>query len=349
MLLVTHEIYMRRCIELAALGLGHVSPNPMVGAVLVHNNRIIGEGYHQQFGEAHAEINCLNSVSADDQVRIKDATLYVSLEPCNHFGKTPPCTMAILQAGIQKVVVGSLDPNPMVAGAGVRHLREKGIEVIELKDYQEAGLLNRRFWINQTLQRPYLILKWAQSADGFIGQTGKKIAISNAYSNRLVHQWRSEEDAIWAGYRTVLNDNPRLSTRLLPGRSPQRVIYDREANLDQNLAVFEQSVPLHYYHSRVESSKGIFLNPSDYLSALLKDLYEKQIGSVLVEGGASLILELFQSGFYDEVRVIQSQVQLHQGVSAPTQPHDLNLQESFTLGGDDIQIFTRHQSETCYS
>lgn len=340
---------MRRCIELAALGLGHVSPNPMVGAVLVHQNRIIGEGYHQQFGEAHAEINCLNSVSADDRVRIKDAILYVSLEPCNHFGKTPPCTMAILQAGIQKVVVGSLDPNPMVAGAGVRYLREKGIEVIELKDHQEVGLLNRRFWINQTLQRPYLILKWAQSADGFIGQTGKKIAISNAYSNRLVHQWRSEEDAIWAGYRTLVNDNPRLSTRLIPGRSPQRVIYDREANLDQNLAVFEQSVPLHYYHSRVESSKGIFLNPTVYLSALLKDLYEKQIGSVLVEGGASLLLELFQSGFYDEVRVIQSQVQLHQGVSAPTQPHDLHLQESFTLGGDDIQIFTRHQSETCYS
>ncbi len=346
---MTHEIYMKRCIELATLGMGHVSPNPMVGAILVHQNRIIGEGYHQKFGEAHAEINCLNSVSPDNQAFIQDAIMYVSLEPCNHFGKTPPCTMAILQAGIQKVVVGSLDPNPMVAGKGISHLREKGVEVIELTDQKAARLLNRRFWINQTLRRPYLILKWAQSADGFIGQTGKKMAISHVYSNRLVHQWRSEEDAIWAGYRTLLNDNPRLSTRLVPGRSPQRIIYDREANLDKNLAVFDQSVPLHYYHSTAESSQGIFINPSDYLSALLNDLYEKQIGSVLVEGGASLLNELFQSGYYDEVRIIQSPIQLHKGVSAPTQPHDLNLQESFTLGGDDIQIFTRHQSETCYS
>lgn len=340
---------MKRCIELAALGMGHVSPNPMVGAVLVHQNRIIGEGYHQKFGEAHAEINCLNSVSTQDQALIKDATLYVSLEPCNHFGKTPPCTLAILQSGIQQVVVGSVDPNPMVAGKGISHLHEKGIEVIELPDQKAARILNRRFWINQTMQRPYLILKWAQSADGFIGQTGKKMAVSNGYSNRLVHQWRSEEDAIWAGYRTLLNDNPRLSTRLVPGRSPQRIIYDRTANLDRNLAVFDSNALIHDYHSTPGITEGIFINPSDYLSALLNDLYEKQIGSVLVEGGASLLNELFQSGYYDEVRVIQSPVQLHQGVSAPILPHDLNLQESFTLGGDDIQIFSRHQSEKCYS
>ncbi|HNF72814.1 MAG TPA: bifunctional diaminohydroxyphosphoribosylaminopyrimidine deaminase/5-amino-6-(5-phosphoribosylamino)uracil reductase RibD, partial [Chitinophagaceae bacterium] len=239
----THDYFMQQCLELAGKGLAQVAPNPMVGAVLVYQNQIIGKGYHQQYGQAHAEVHCLNSVLPEHRNYIPDSTLYVSLEPCSHFGKTPPCCHRILEEGIRKVVIATQDPNPEVHGRGVSLLREQGVEVIEGICSEQARFLNRRFFTFHEKQRPYLVLKWAESVEGYIGKKGERIQLSGEETHRTVHRWRSEEQAIWVGYETARNDNPQLNVRLAEGKHPLRLVFDRDLSLPSSLHLFQTAQP----------------------------------------------------------------------------------------------------------
>lgn len=319
---VTHSMYMQRALQLARLGLGHVSPNPMVGCVIVHNNQVIGEGYHQQYGQPHAEVNAINSVKNPEL--LSNCTLYVTLEPCCHYGKTPPCSELIISKKIKKVVIACLDPNPMVAGKGVAQLEKAGVEVIVGVLENEAKLLNKRFFTNISQKRPYIILKWAQSKYGYTGVLhGQPVWLTNAYSRQLVHQWRSQEDAVLVGYRTAIFDNPQLTVRNFSGRNPVRIVLDKNLNLPATLHVFN-----HQAHTIVinpikqEKKENItYLKvDNDNLPQILKALYECGIGSVLVEGGTATLQKFISFNLWDEARVFYTQHLLSNGVKAPELP-----------------------------
>ena len=241
------ETYMKRCLDLAMLGLGDTAPNPMVGAVIVHNDTIIGEGFHEKFGSSHAEINALNSVT--DRTLLKDSALYVNLEPCSHTGKTPPCADSIIEYGIPEVVTGMADPNPLVAGKGLRKLMDAGVKVINGVLGDQCFELNRRFVTFHVRKRPYIILKWAQTSDNFIDvlrdqpDIQQPTWISNEISRMVVHKWRSEEQAILVGTRTAQMDNPRLNVREWPGKSPVRLVIDRNLKLPKSLNLFDNRSP----------------------------------------------------------------------------------------------------------
>lgn len=286
------EKYMRRALELARHGLGNTSPNPMVGAVIVDNSgRIIGEGYHRRCGEGHAEVNAIASVADADRGALRDATMYVTLEPCSHYGKTPPCAKLIIDTGIPRVVVGAGDPFKEVAGRGIRMMREAGIEVAEGIMAAESRALNRRFMTAHEQQRPFVTLKWARSADGFMDSDradGLPAKFSTPLTAMLVHRLRSLHDAILVGSGTALADNPRLDCRLWPGRSPRPVVIDRRGRLDE---------------ASLWMSNPIILTDSDDLESNLKTLYSKGITSVLVEGGAELLQSFINSGLWDAARI----------------------------------------------
>ncbi len=318
------EIYMHRCLELARLGAGAVAPNPMVGAVLVYGNRIIGEGYHHFYGGPHAEVNCLASVSDDDRLLIALATLYVSLEPCSHFGKTPPCTNLVLANGIKKVVIGSRDPHLAVNGQGISLLRKEGVEVTTGVLEAECQNLNKRFFTYHTKERPYVVLKWAQSANGFIsGDQEDRLYISNAYTNRLVHQWRQEESAICIGTNTAIRDNPSLDNRHWSGKSPVRLLLDRNLRVPQTLALFDNSqatIIFNYWKEGEENGVRYCQidKNEDFLQAVVKACYKMQLQSILVEGGAKLLQSFIVAGLWDEARVITNQsLQVAAGIAAP--------------------------------
>ena len=324
-----HEKYIFRCLEIAKNGLGRTAPNPMVGAVIVHRDRIIGEGFTSPFGGPHAEVNAIASVADKDLLR--EATLYVSLEPCSHFGKTPPCTNLILEHGIPKVIIGIADPHDKVAGAGIKKLRDGGCEVV-------AGILedacrehHSRFLTYHEKKRPFIILKWAESSDGFIAPTQEKRSqkkepywISSSHSRQLVHKWRTEEQAILVGTRTALEDNPRLSARTWVGQYPLRVVIDRKLTLPENLHLFDGTAPTLVFHDRGNLPKP---RPQTQFSAIDFDadlpaqiceaLYEKQIISLLVEGGARTHGGFISSGLWDEARIFTGTRPLGEGVSAP--------------------------------
>jgi len=343
----TNEQYMQRCLELALKGAGNVAPNPMVGAVLVHDNRIIGEGWHQQYGGPHAEVNCIASVKPDDQSLIAASTMYVSLEPCAHFGKTPPCSNLIIEKQIPKVVIGCRDPFPEVNGKGVERLQSAGVEVVIPVLEKECRDLNKRFFTYNQEQRPYIILKWAQTADGFIGSTDhNRLLISNEFSNRLVHQWRSEEIAIMVGTNTALLDNPKLTNRYGNGPQPVRVVVDRTLRLPDTLQLFQPGLKtiilndmkegivdhLHY----VQLSKGG--QPVQQIAAAL---HRENIQSVLIEGGAALLQSFIDAGLWDEVRIItNTQLQVQEGVKAPVM-RGADLISEIELGTDLIQFFKK--------
>ncbi|RYY15177.1 MAG: bifunctional diaminohydroxyphosphoribosylaminopyrimidine deaminase/5-amino-6-(5-phosphoribosylamino)uracil reductase RibD, partial [Chitinophagaceae bacterium] len=233
-----HKLYMRRAIELAKLGAGNTGSNPMVGAVLVYNDRIIGEGYHRKYGEAHAEVNCLEAVDAADEVFVAESTMYVSLEPCCHYGKTPPCADLIIAKGLKKVVIGCRDPFPRVNGKGIEKLNKAGIDVVHGVMEKECLELNKRFFTFHTRQRPYIILKWAQTSDHFIASGNKaRLMITNEFTNRLVHKWRNEEMSIMVGTNTVREDNPSLTTRLWTGQNPVRFVVDNSLKLPAGLNI----------------------------------------------------------------------------------------------------------------
>ena len=315
---------MQRCLQLAGLGLGDVAPNPMVGSVLVYGNRIIGEGYHMQYGQAHAEVNCLNSVDVSEKHLISSSTLYVSLEPCSHQGKTPPCTDLIINNNIPKVVIGCRDPFEKVNGLGVKRLLEAGIEVIENVLEDSCINLNKRFFTFHQFQRPYIILKWAQSIDHKIaGNNNEKIAISNDISNRLVHKWRSEEGSILIGTNTAQSDDPSLTTRLWRGQNPVRLIIDPNLRLPMSLRVFDHQVKTIVFNNSMEKEENnlvfIKLDTHSFITSLIMKLYTLNIQSVIVEGGAKTLQSFIDEGLWDEARVIiNTQLIIHEGIRAPS-------------------------------
>lgn len=320
------EKYMARCIQLARCGKGHTRPNPMVGAVVVCGGRIIGEGFHRKAGEAHAEVNAIAAVK--DEKLLEDSTLYVSLEPCSHWGKTPPCASLILQKRIPRVVIGCLDPFPEVSGRGVQMLREAGVEVVTGVLEKEARELNKAFMTLHTCKRPYVILKWAQSADGFIdarrGDVSRAPArLSSARSLRMVHRLRSEVGAILVGTRTALLDNPSLTVRLWAGLSPLRVAIDRARRIPPTYRLFDGSVPTLIFTAGELPADG---NNLTYVGAdfsrplvpqILAELAGRKIDSLLVEGGAQLLTSFLEAGLWDEARVETAPVCLGSGIEAP--------------------------------
>lgn len=336
-----HESFMQRCLDLAALGQGHVAPNPMVGAVLVHEGRIIGEGYHRVYGQAHAEVNCVKSVAPEMERFISQSTMYVSLEPCAHHGKTPPCTDLIISQRIPRVVVGCMDSFSAVSGRGIKLMQDAGIEVITGVLEKECRELNKRFFTFHEKQRPYIILKWAQSPDGYIAPPdGTPVRISHPYTDRLVHQWRSHETGIMVGTRTAIADNPQLTTRLWAGNDPVRLVVDRRLK-----------VPKHY-HLRDGAAPTVFITEMEgdpatnirldfeqpLLPQLLPVLYEREIQSVMVEGGPYLLQQFIEGGYWDEARIITGQHTLGSGLPAPVLTKAV-LKETIGLHGDRVAVY----------
>lgn len=336
-----HNEYMARCLELAQNGSGNVAPNPMVGAVIVNNGRIIGEGYHAQCGEPHAEINAINSVK--DKTLLADSTLYVSLEACSHFGKTPPCTQRILDEKIPRVVFATTDPNPKVSGRGVEMLRQEGVDVTVGVLEDEAKELNRKYMTFHTLQRPYIIFKWAQTLDGFIDkvrQPGEKPEwITNDLARSLVHKWRSEEQAIIAGTNTIEKDNPQLNVRCWNGKNPVRVIVDRRLRLPRTANVFDGSQQTLLFmgnNSNALARKSEFAGidnlelvvldfAKNIETQMLKELAERQIISAIIEGGATFMGSFIKKDLWDEARVFIGNRFFGQGIVAPALQGKLHM------------------------
>jgi diaminohydroxyphosphoribosylaminopyrimidine deaminase/5-amino-6-(5-phosphoribosylamino)uracil reductase len=351
--LTSDEIFMQRCLTLALLGKGNVAPNPMVGAVLVHNDRIIGEGYHRQYGGPHAEVNCLASVDEQDLPLIPFSRMYVSLEPCAHFGKTPPCADLIIRNKIPEVIIGCRDPFTEVNGKGIEKLKAAGISVTTGILEEACRELNKRFFTFHTLHRPYIVLKWAQSADGKIASAHTtRTRISNPYTDRLVHAWRAEEMAIAVGTNTVLMDDPSLTTRLHPGHHPVRLLPDLELKLPQSLHVFDQeqtTIVFNLKRHDVElekpvSEQGRLLHyqvteDTSLVAQMVHACYRLQLSSVLVEGGARFLQSFIDEGEWDEARVITNeQMQIGEGLAAP-QLHGATLVTEQKLFTDSVKFF----------
>jgi diaminohydroxyphosphoribosylaminopyrimidine deaminase/5-amino-6-(5-phosphoribosylamino)uracil reductase len=342
-----HERFMLRALELAALGRGSVSPNPMVGCVIVHetesSSRIIGEGWHQRYGDWHAEVNAVRSVQSEDAHLLPESTVYVTLEPCSHWGKTPPCANLLIEKQVKRVVCCNDDPNPLVSGQGFERLRAAGITV-ETGVLSEPGRrLNARFFTFFEQQRPYLILKWAETADGFIsGPNGQPIAISGQLAQRLVHRWRSEEDAIMVGTTTARIDNPRLNVRQWTGRNPTRIVIDKSLQLPGSLHLFDNTQPtLVYNFQKTEISDQTTyqqLHPDQpFLPQLLADLHARRVQSAFVEGGSTLLNSLLDAGLWDELRVFRSPKLAGDGVKAPTIRGAVQSREM--IGRDELSIY----------
>ncbi len=336
---------MQRCLELASRGAGKVAPNPMVGAVLLYDDRIIGEGYHESYGQAHAEVNCIQSVHPLDQALIEKSTLYVSLEPCAHHGKTPPCTELIIRYKIPRVVIACNDPYQEVNGKGIELLKTAGVEVTVGVLESAAKILNQRFICCQEKKRPYIILKWAQSADGKIAANGNhRTYISNEYTNILVHRWRSEEAAILVGAGTAIMDNPALTVRAWKGNNPLRLLIDRNLKTPASAQLLDQSVPTIVFNSIKESTSTnlrycLIKQTDDFIPAMLEILMKEKIQSILVEGGAEILNAFIQKGLWEEARIItNTALQIGQGLAAPILK-DAFLKEAFQLHTDHIQFY----------
>jgi diaminohydroxyphosphoribosylaminopyrimidine deaminase/5-amino-6-(5-phosphoribosylamino)uracil reductase len=334
------EFFMRRALELATLGRGHVSPNPLVGCVIVRDNQIISEGWHHQYGGPHAEVDAVQNLT--DKGLVAGSTVYVNLEPCSHFGKTPPCADMLIAHRPAKVVVANLDSNPLVAGNGIKKLRGAGIEVITGILEKEGRLLNQRFFTAMEKGRPYIILKWAQTADGFIArQNHDSKWISNVYARQLVHRWRTEEDAFMIGGRTAAHDNPQLNVRDWTGRNPVRVVIDRYLRLPDTLHLFDGTQRTLCYnvlkHEERPNISFVRLDENDFLVNLLHDLHRQKIQSVVVEGGTTILQLFIERGLWDEARVFTSPQRFGKGVSAPV----LNgtLTEQVPVATDLLQRF----------
>ena len=340
-----HETYMHRCIELALSGNGNVASNPMVGAVLVYQDKIIGEGFHRQYGQAHAEVNCINQVPQHLYSVIKDATLYVSLEPCNHFGKTPPCSDLIVQHQIKKVVIGCTDIFEKVNGSGIAKLQAAGVEVIANVLEKECRLLNKRFFTFHEKKRPYIILKWAVTANQKIAaSTNERLLITNAFTNTLVHQWRSEEAAILVGTNTAKADNPALNNRYwIGGKQPIRLVIDKHLQLDQSLQLFNQeqrTIVFNFLKNEVDRNvQYIQLNLNeDVITQILTACYQQNIQSIIIEGGAKLLQSFIDKQLWDEARVITNQdLMVNEGLNAPAFSGELIEEEK--IFSDSIQYF----------
>lgn len=341
-----HEIYMQRCLQLAQLGAGYVSPNPMVGAVIVYNDKIIGEGYHQKYGQPHAEVNAVNQVlrnHTNAAELLQQATIYVSLEPCAHYGKTPPCADLIIKHNIPTVVVGCRDPFDQVDGKGIEKLQQAGVEIITGILEQECRDLNKRFFTRVQKQRPYIILKWAQTADGFFApDDGSQHWITGPESRRLVHQWRTEEDAVLVGKNTARIDNPQLNARYWEGRNPKRIVIDRNLELDKTLHLFDNSIETLVFNAVKTDIKGntkyIALEDFNYYvpQYIIYQLYLQDIQSVIIEGGAYTLNTFIESGLWDEARVFTGDSVLRNGIKAPACTGHIG--QELIVGQDRLQV-----------
>jgi diaminohydroxyphosphoribosylaminopyrimidine deaminase/5-amino-6-(5-phosphoribosylamino)uracil reductase len=340
--------YMRRCLELAEIGMGTVSPNPMVGCVIVAKGKIIGEGYHKKIGQAHAEVNAINNVferfgeAAPDLLKL--ATVYVSLEPCAHFGKTPPCADLLIKHQVKRVIICNADPFPEVNGRGMEKLKAAGIEVDQGMLAEEGKILNKRFFTRIEKQRPYIILKWAQTANGyFTPLINQKRWISNPLSKKLVHKWRSEEDAILVGKKTVMTDNPELNTREWPGNNPIRIVIDKHLDISVSSHVYnDQAKTIFLNEVKTDVSRNIhFVQMEDmtfYLPQKIAfQLYLMDIQSVIIEGGANVLNQFITAGLWDEARVIKSSTNWQDGVNAPQISG--HLEEVIPLNSDNLFIY----------
>lgn len=355
----SHEKYMKRCLELAEKGFGKVAPNPMVGCVIVHDGKIIGEGFHQQYGTAHAEVNAINSVGMHNYASLRNATLYANLEPCSHFGKTPPCADLIIRYKIKYVVIGTLDPNPLVAGKGIHKLASSGCDVKVGVLEDECRELNKRFFTFYEKKRPYIILKWAQTKDNYLGILNLKTQISNLKSQKLVHQWRSEEQAIMVGTNTALTDNPKLTVRKVhpagnfsngvKGKNPLRIVIDRDLKIPSRFHLLDGSVPTIVFTSKKKSGKRnlefILIDfDKNVLKQILDELYKRNIQSLIIEGGSKLLNSFIGQNLWDEARVFSGKNTLLEiagkkasGVEAPEiKASSANKRK---IGNDELKIY----------
>ena len=321
--MLTDERFMQRCIDLARLGQGYVAPNPMVGAVVVYNGKIIGEGYHHKFGAAHAEVEAIQSVK--EQQLLAEATVYVSLEPCAHVGKTPPCADLLIEKHVKKVVIGCVDSFSKVSGKGIERLKNAGIEVVVGILEKECRELNKRFFTFHEKQRPYVILKWAQSKDGFLDKLRRNDEkgvhwISSPETKALVHKWRSEEQSILVGRKTVQNDNPTLTVREFSGENPIRILIDSQLQLKSEYNIFSDEAPTIVFNriknDKVGSVEWIKIAETD-TQLILDELYKRNIQSVFVEGGSRTLQYFIFGNVWDEARVIVGNTNLLEGTKAP--------------------------------
>ena len=330
---------MRRCIELASKNIGYTYPNPLVGSVVVCDNKIIGEGSHERYGESHAEVNAINSVK--DKRLLKNSTLYVNLEPCNHYGKTPPCTEAIINNNIKKVVIGSQDPNKLVNGSGIEKLRSSGCNVsVGIMD-KECDELNKRFFTYHKLKRPFIILKWAESKDGFISpiksfNTLKKVNwISGEDAKKLSHKWRSEEHSILVGVQTIIDDDPVLTTRFVKGRSPIRFVLDPNSRIPLDSRILSDTVKTIILSKRENRLIPNYTKAIEFdnINLIIESLYKMNIQSIIVEGGTKTINHFLSNNLWDSIRVFKSSKNITDGIKSP----DLDFSKfSKSEIGDDI-------------
>ncbi|WP_339698614.1 bifunctional diaminohydroxyphosphoribosylaminopyrimidine deaminase/5-amino-6-(5-phosphoribosylamino)uracil reductase RibD [Algoriphagus aquimarinus] len=338
--MISDERYMQRALELAEFGRGKVSPNPMVGCVIVHEDRVIGEGYHQEYGKAHAEVNAINSVKNPDL--LAEATVYVTLEPCSHFGKTPPCANLLVEKRVKKVVIAAFDTNPLVGGKGIQILRDAGIEVETGVLEKEARIQNKRFFTQIEKKRPFVILKWAQTQDGFVAREDYSSKwITNASSRRLVHKWRAEEDAIMVGKNTAKYDDPALNVRDWVGKNPLRLVIDSRLELPNTLKIFDEAVPTICYNTQKSEVIGtlefVKLNTGFQVQDILEDLHKRNIQSVIIEGGSYLLNKFLDSELWDEARVFTSSNKFGSGIAAPIPPAPVS--ETIEILEDTLRIY----------
>jgi len=341
------EQYMQRCLELACKGQGHVAPNPMVGAVLVHNDIIIGEGWHQQYGAAHAEVNCIAAVKEEHRSLIPQSTLYVSLEPCAHFGKTPPCADLIIRNNIPEVIIGCRDTYSEVSGKGIKKLTDAGIKTETGVLEDACRWLNRNFFTFHEQKRPHIILKWAESANGFIAPAdGKPTMLSNQLSQRLVHKMRKDADGIMVGYNTALGDNPRLNNRLWDGKDPVRIVLDNNATLPTGLHLLDNTQPTIIFNYIKQEEEGrncwVKIDPANALPAILAYLYERKITSLIVEGGTNTLQRFINSGLWDEALIIKTPAFISNGIKAPILS-GATIKDSYWLATDHHLLYTHEQ------
>ncbi len=347
-----HQGFMQQALNLASKGLGNVAPNPMVGCIIIKDNAIIGSGYTQPYGEAHAEVMAIHSVA--DKTILKDCTLYVTLEPCAHYGKTPPCVDLIIEHKIPRVVIACLDTFKKVNGKGIEKLIKAGIDVTFGILENEAKWLNRRFFTFHEQKRPYIVLKWAQTADGFISKLPvpkerSENAISNSNTNAMVHVWRSQEQAILVGSGTIMADNPLLNVRLVKGKQPIRFVIDTSGKLNKSYAILNDDsaktlVFTYAHNSQLEGIEQIIFKPNQLMKSLNDYCYENGILSILVEGGLKTHQYFIDNDLYDEVRLIKAKKTFLVGVEAPDFPIQ-QANESYEIGKDEIEIYYNAKTE----
>ena len=338
-------LYMQRCLQLAINGMGQVAPNPMVGSVIVCNDQIIGEGFHRRYGGPHAEVNAIESVRQPEL--LTHSTLYVNLEPCSHYGHTPPCAALIINKKIPRVIIANIDPNPKVAGCGIKMLREAGVEVITGVLAKEGEWLNRRFFVYQRQRRPFVLLKWAQSADGYLDKlrdntcTTPPIQLSTDFTKMLVHKTRTEESAIMVGTTTAVKDNPKLTAHQWIGKNPLRVVVDRQLRIPLDYHLLDHSVPTIVYTEQVKENEPnlsfVTISFADnVITQIMSDLFRRNVLSVIVEGGEQFLHSFIRAGIWDEARVEIAPLWLGEGVKAPPMHGQIISKEII----DDVQIIT---------